>query len=156
MITLKDCMRAISAALEEEFGAAPITKDIRKGFQRPATFLQPVDISTAMEGVVRHDEYRIEIIRFSPEDDRGYIDLLTYQERLRQLLARPIPVTGRFALFPEDVDYEIVIGDYALVAAFNVDNYQIDEDAASGTGPAMLVLYENDECLVPPGAEPEN
>ena len=156
MITLKDCMRAISAALEEEFGAAPITKDIWEGFERPATFLQPVDISTAMEGVVRHDEYRFEIIRFSQDDDKGYIDLLSYQERLRQLLAKPIRVTGSFALFPEDVDYEIIMSDYALVAAFDIDNYQVDEDAAGGTGPAMLVLYENDECLVPPGAEPDN
>jgi len=155
MINLTDCMRAVSGALEREFGAAPVTKDIREGFPRPATFLHAADVTSSMEGLVRHDIYRFEITRFSRDDEQGYLDLIVYQERLRRLLSKPIPVTGAFWLYPDEVDFEIVMSDYALVAGFEAENYQVDPKAAEGTGETMRILYENGQCVVRPDEEEE-
>lgn len=141
MITLIDTIRGISECIEETFGEAPVTKDVQEGFDRPCTFVEPVDLATSLESELRADEITIEITRFSEFSYKGYLELLEYQNTLSGLLLKPIPVSETFYLYPEDVEFELDRNDMFLVCSFSLNNIQLieaDEDVI--TVPTMEEL----------------
>lgn len=127
MITLIDTIRGISECIEETFGEAPVTKDVQEGFDRPCTFVEPVDLATSLESELRVDEITIEITRFSEFSYKGYLELLEYQKTLSELLLKPIPVSETFYLYPEDVEFELDRNDMFLVCSFALNNIQLVE-----------------------------
>lgn len=138
MITIIDTIRGISEWIEENFGEPPTTKDIQEGFDRPCTFVQPVDMSTSRESELRVDEFTIEITRFSEYTYDGYLELLNYQRQFTELLERPIPVTDSFLLYPEDVEFELDRDDMFLAVTFTLNNIQDSKDVI--TAPLMEEL----------------
>lgn len=138
MIGIIDTIRGLSDWIEENFGEPPTTKDLLEGFDRPCTYIQPVDMSTSKESQLRVDEFTIEIIRFSEQSYDGYLELLDYQERFTDLLEQPVPVSDSFLLYPEEVTFELDREDMALLVSFDVQNIQLVEDVI--TAPDMLEL----------------
>lgn len=138
MIGIIDTIRGLSEWIEENFGEPPTTKDLLEGFDRPCTYIQPVEMSTSKESQLRVDEYTIEIIRFSEQSYDGYLELLDYQEKFTDLLEQPVPVSDSFLLYPEEVTFELDREDMALLVSFDVQNIQLVEDVI--TAPDMLEL----------------
>lgn len=138
MIGIIDTIRGLSEWIEENFGEPPTTKDLLEGFDRPCTYIQPVDMSTSKESQLRVDEFTIEIIRFSEQSYDGYLELLDYQEKFTDLLEQPVPVSDSFLLYPEEVTFELDREDMALLVSFDVQNIQLVEDVI--TAPDMLEL----------------
>lgn len=138
MITIIDTIRGISGWIETNFGEPPTTKDIQEGFDRPCTYVQPVDMSTSRESELRVDTFTIEITRFSERSSEGYLELLQYQKKFTELLEMPIPVTDSFFLFPEEVQFELDRDDMYLVVSFEVNNIQDSKDVI--TAPLMEKL----------------
>lgn len=131
MITIIDTIRAISDWIETLFQEPPTTKDVTEGYVRPCTYVQPTQMSTSVDGEMRHDTFMIEIIRFATFTRKGYLELLEYQEKLTEALERPIPVNEMFFLYPEEVEFELRRDEMILITSFSVDNFQAlpDEDA---------------------------
>ena len=138
MIGIIDTIRGLSEWIEENFGEPPTTKDLLEGFDRPCTYIQPVEMSTSKESQLRVDEFTIEIIRFSEQSYDGYLELLDYQEKFADLLEQPVPVSDSFLLYPEEVTFELDREDMALLVSFDVQNIQLVEDVI--TAPDMLEL----------------
>ncbi len=138
MIGIIDTIRGLSEWIEENFGEPPTTKDLLEGFDRPCTYIQPVEMSTSKESQLRVDEFTIEIIRFSEQSYDGYLELLDYQEKFTDLLEQPVPVSDSFLLYPEEVTFELDREDMALLVSFDVQNIQLVEDVI--TAPDMLEL----------------
>jgi hypothetical protein len=44
MIGIIDTIRGLSEWIEENFGEPPTTKDLLEGFDRPCTYIQPVEM----------------------------------------------------------------------------------------------------------------
>lgn len=146
MITIIDCLKALSMAIEDEFGAAPITKDIQEGYDRPGTYVYPTAVQSNIEGELLHDSYTFEITRFSEDDYFGYLELLEYKTRLQTLLGRSVSVSDSFMMYPVDQSFSIDTADYALTVSFTVDNYQLIDDETGETEPElMLELYHREE-----------
>lgn len=143
MITIIETIRGISDMIETEFGEAPTTKDILEGFQRPGTYVTPVDLSTSKESQLRVDEYSIEIVRFSEYSHKGYLELLEYQAKFTELLEKPIPVTDTFYLYPENVEFELDRDDMALTVTFDLNNIQHIEDVITAPTMEELELEQN-------------
>lgn len=138
MITIIDTIRGISEWIEENFGEPPTTKDIQEGFDRPCTYVQPVEMSTSRESELRVDEYTIEITRFAEKSSEGYLELLDYQRQFTDLLERPIPVSDSFLLYPEEVEFELDRDDMFLAVSFELRNIQDSKDVI--TAPLMEEL----------------
>ena len=138
MITIINTIRGISEWIEENFGEPPTTKDIQEGFDRPCTYVQPVEMSTSRESELRVDEYTIEITRFAEKSSEGYLELLDYQRQFTDLLERPIPVTSSFLLYPEEVEFELDRDDMYLAVTFTLNNIQDNKDVI--TAPLMEEL----------------
>lgn len=128
MRTIKDAIRAVSELVERLFGQPPTDQDIHEGFERPCTYVQVVSMDAAGGGPVLEDTFGLEIIRLAERRREGYLELLEYQTKLRQALAEPIPVSGDFFLYPEDVSFRLAREDMALVASFTVNNIQLRPD----------------------------
>lgn len=128
MITIIDTIRGISDMIEENFGEPPTTKDIQEAFDRPCTYVQPVNISTSKESELRVDEYTIEIVRFAERSYDGYLELLQYQTVFTELLENPIPISESFYLYPEEVEFELDRDDMYLSVTFEASNIQIVDD----------------------------
>ena len=128
MITIIDTIRGISDMIEENFGEPPTTKDIQEAFDRPCTYVQPVNISTSKESELRVDEYSIEIVRFAERTHEGYLELLQYQATFTELLENPIQVSDSFFLYPEEVEFELDRDDMYLAVTFDLNNIQIVDD----------------------------
>lgn len=143
MTTIIDTVRGLSEWIETEFEDPPLTKDITEGFDRPCTYIQPVDLSTSREGDLRLDEISFDIIRFAEKSDRGYLELLQYQEKFAELLMQPIPISDSFFLYPEDVEFELRRDDMLLIVSFTVENIQPIED--KDNSPLMNELDLNTE-----------
>lgn len=125
MVTVIDTIRSLSDLMETVFGDAPTTKDITEGFERPCTYIQPVDVRTEWTETLRYDTYEIEIYRFSARTDRGWIELLQAQESLENVLSRPIPVNEDFSIYPEDLSFTIQREDMVLISSFTLQNFQV-------------------------------
>lgn len=129
MITIIDTIRAVSELVEDLFGEPPTTKDVTEGFTRPCTYVQPTILGTAVEGGLRHDSFTVEIIRFAQRTRKGYLELLEYQVKLTEALEHPIPVEESFALYPEEVDFELRRDEMILITSFSAENFQLLPDA---------------------------
>lgn len=145
MITIIDTIRGISEWIEANFGEPPITKDIQEGFDRPGTYVQPVEMSTSKDSQLRVDEYTIEITRFSELNYRGYLELLRYQAAFTELLESPIPVDSLFLLYPEEVEFELDRDDMYLVVTFDVKNIQLVEEVIDAPTMEELELDQIEE-----------
>ena len=142
MITIIDTIRAVSELVAELFSEPPTTKDIHEGFARPCTHVQAVGARAEAAGeLLRHDVYQLQVIRLAKRSQTGYLELLEYQEKLREALEKPIYVTEEFALFPENVEFDLNNDDMALVASFTVENLQDRPEA--GDEPLMDTLEQN-------------
>lgn len=128
MRTIKDVIRAVSGLVERTFGAPPTTKDIREGFDRPCAYVQPVLIQAEGGGPVLEDTFGLEIIYLAPRRESGYLQLLDYQGKLREVLSGPVPVSEGFFLYPEDVGFRLDREDMALVTGFTLHNVQLRPD----------------------------
>lgn len=124
MITIVDTIRALSDLVETLFGEAPTTKDITEGFDRPCTYIQPVDIQSDRTETLRHDVYAMELIRFATRSHQGWAELLHAQELLADALSRPIPVSGSFSIYPQDVSFSLRREDMVLLCSFSLENIQ--------------------------------
>ena len=124
MITIVDTIRALSDLVETLFGEAPTTKDITEGFDRPCTYIQPVDIQSDRTETLRHDVYAMELIRFATRSHQGWAELLHAQEVLAEALSRPIPVSGAFSIYPQDVSFSLRREDMVLLCSFTLENIQ--------------------------------
>lgn len=135
MITIVETIRAVSDLIEQIFGEAPTSKDITKGFDRPCTYVQPAWIETERSGGLRHDTYRLQIIRFAERSYMGYQELLKYQGMLTDALERPIVVEEFFFLYPENVSFELRRDEMVLLCEFSVQNIQTlpEDDAGAET-----------------------
>lgn len=131
MITIVETIRAVSDMIEQIFCEAPTSKDITKGFTRPCTYLQPTGIETERSGGLRHDTYSLQIIRFAERSYMGYQELLKYQGMLTDALENPVFVSESFALYPENVSFELRRDEMVLLCEFSVQNIQElpEEDA---------------------------
>ena len=127
MITIVDTIRALSDLVETLFGEAPTTKDITEGFDRPCTYIQPVDIQSDRTETLRHDIYAMELIRFATRSHQGWAELLHAQEVLAEALSRPIPVSGSFSIYPQDVSFSLRREDMVLLCSFTLENIQAIE-----------------------------
>lgn len=142
MITIIDTIRGISGWIEDHFGEPPTTKDIQEGFDRPCTYVQPVEMTTSREGELRVDEFTIEVTRFAEKTYEGYLELLQYQAQFTELLEAPIPVSDSFLLYPENVEFEMDRDDMYLVVSFDLNNIQDSKDVITAPNMEVLELKE--------------
>ena len=127
MITIVDTIRALSDLVETLFGEAPTTKDITEGFDRPCTYIQPVGIQSDRTETLRHDVYAMELIRFATRSHQGWTELLHAQEVLAEAFSSPIPVSGSFSIYPQDVSFSLHREDMVLLCSFTLENIQAME-----------------------------
>lgn len=147
-VTIVDTLRAVSLLVERTFGEAPTTKDIHEGFDRPCSYVQPILIDSEKSGGLIMDRYEIQIIRFATRSETGYLELLQWQEALRDALEEPVAVytedtivdgatvpgtASDFFLYPEDISYSLDRDDMALVVSFTVENVQPYEEPDDGS-----------------------
>ena len=155
-VTLIDTLRAVSLLVTRTFGAAPTTKDIHEGFTRPCSYVQPILIQSEKNGrrfVL--DRYTIQIIRLATKSETGYLELLQWQETLREVLEDPIavyteptmengnavaPTATEFYLYPDDVSFDLDRDDMALVVSFTIENAQVEDDAEETAAELMQNL----------------
>lgn len=150
-VTIVDTLRAFSLLVKREFGEYPTTKDIHEGFARPCSFVQPILIEADKSGTLITDQYSIQIIRFATKSETGYLELLQWQETLREALEDPVavytapsedtpPQETDFLLYPENVSFEINREDMALIVTFTIDNAQVGDDAEETAAELMQNL----------------
>lgn len=145
MITIVETIRAVSDMIEQIFSEAPTSKDITKGYDRPCTYVQPTVIETELFGGLRHDTYSLQIIRFAEKSYIGYQDLLKYQVALTDALENPVFVSESFALYPENVSFELRRDEMVLLCEFSVQNIQeLPEDGADMETMETLNLRRKD------------
>lgn len=145
MITIVETIRAVSDLIEQIFGEVPTSKDITKGYDRPCTYVQPTGIETERSGGLRHDTYSLQIIRFAEKSYIGYQDLLKYQVALTDALENPVFVSEYFALYPENVSFELRRDEMVLLCEFSVQNIQeLPEDDAGVETMETLNLRRKD------------
>ena len=151
MITVVDVIRGLSETVETVFGAPPVTKDLREGFSRPATFITPVDTVPERIGGLRHETVMLEIVRFEHDTRDGWIQLLKDQAALTAALEAPVQVGDSFHILPEDVDFDLDRDTMSLACTFTVELYQDrPADAGPGSTDNMDTLVENGTTVVRP------
>lgn len=148
MITVTDVIKAVSGLCEDLFGAPPVTKDLREGFQRPCCYLTPTDIRRERMGGLRRETVELELVRFAEQTHKGWLSLMQAQAALGEVLETPIPVAEAFHLAAEDVDFDAVREDMALYCTFTVEYVQqlpasVTEDP-EGSADLMKSLQLND------------
>lgn len=141
MITIVDVMRAVSRTAEAVFGAPPVTKDLKEGFERPCTKLSLLYSDVSREGALRHETAELELVRFAARTDRGWIDLLRAQASLTEALERPIRVDEQFHLVAEELDFDPVREDMALYCTFSVEWFQ-EIPAGEEENPSLMDTLE--------------
>lgn len=139
MITIIDVIRALSGVIEEVTGSAPTTKDVTEGFDRPCTWVRPLDIQPEAARGLQRDYLDMEIVYFAPRSWEGWKTLLKVQADFAAVLTNPVPVSDTFLLYPEDLEFVPSREDMTLVCTFSLENYQLlpPED---GSLPDMEVL----------------
>lgn len=125
MISTIDIIRGISEWIEANFGEPPISKDITEGFGRPSTYVDVGDITSGVETGMLHDSMTIEITRFSEFSYRGYLELLEYQKKFTEMLAKGfIPISEHFYIYPSTGDFELDREDMYLSLSFEIEDFQ--------------------------------
>lgn len=135
MITVTDVIRAVSGVCEDVFGAPPVSKDIREGFDRPCCYVTPVDVRRSRVGKLRQETVELEIVYLAPRTSRGWSGLLRAQADLGAALELPVEVAEDFHILAEDPDFDPVREDMALYCTFSVTYFQersADPDGGSG------------------------
>lgn len=124
MIGLTECIAGLSGMVETVFGAPPVTKDIREGFVRPATYLTPIDAVQDRTGDLRHETYSFELVHFGAKTDRGWKALLTAHRDLVSALEGPVRVDDGCHLLAEDTDFDLDRDTMSLTCTFEVQLFQ--------------------------------
>jgi len=124
MIGLTECIAGLSGMVETVFGAPPVTKDVREGFTRPATYLTPIDARADRTGALRHETVFFELVHFAARTDRGWKDLLTAHKALVAALEGPVRVADGFHLLAEDADFDLDRETMSLTCTFEVELFQ--------------------------------
>lgn len=139
MITIIDVIRALSGLIETVTGDPPTTKDVTEGFERPCTWIRPLDTQPEAARGLRRDYITLELVYFAARSYSGWAELLRVQEALAAALTVPVEVTPTFFVYPEDLDFSPSREDMTLTIDFDLDNYQLlpPED---GSLPDMEVL----------------
>lgn len=137
MITIIDVIRALSGLIETVTGDPPTTKDVTEGFERPCTWIRPLDTQPEAARGLRRDSIEIEIVYFAAKSWRGWKELLQVQEALAAALTLPVAVTPTFFVYPEDLDFVPSREDMTLSCTFNLENYQLIDSGSDAGAPAM-------------------
>lgn len=125
MITAVDIIRALSDLIETVTGEPPTTKDVTEGFDRPSTWIRPLDIQPEAARGLQRDLLDMEIVYYAPRSWEGWKTLLKVQADLTAALREPVPVSDTFAIYPEDLDFVPSREDMTLVCTFSLENYQL-------------------------------
>lgn len=146
MIYTSDIIKGLSEAIELAFGSPPTTKDIRKGFERPCTYLDMVSLSVGREALLQHSSYAFELIYFSEDSRKGYIDLLKAQKKMQELFANPIRISDTFLIYAEEVEFDFDRDEMFIVCQFEIEIFQkINDFADDSSDENMEVLSINGE-----------
>lgn len=126
--------------------------DITEGFERPC---MTMEVSTIRAGsineLVHHDVIPITIYYFAPKRTEGYIDLLDKQEKLRQLLDRPLMLGGTYLYPLQELEFSIVKSDGSLIINLEYELYQA---RTAGEDMGLEDDWQNDPSMHP--EEPVN
>lgn len=124
-MTIIELIRMVSALLEELDGAAPITKDLREGFPRPCTYIEPLstDFSRGAGGAETREDIELRVTYFGESTHQGYLTLLRFQAALAERLTMPI-IGDAFTVFPEDVSFDLDRDEMVLECEFTVSIFQ--------------------------------
>lgn len=146
MIYTSDIIKGLSEAVEAAFGEPPTTKDIRKGFERPCSYLDMVSLSVGRESLLQHSSYSFELIYFSEDSRKGYIDLLKAQKKMQELFANPIRISDTFLIYAEEVEFDFDRDEMFIVCQFEIEIFQkINDFADDGSAENMESLSINGE-----------
>lgn len=125
MITAVDIIRAFTVQCRDLLGCDVNDRDISEGFERPSFFIEIVDFRNEDIGQeIRGDSLNMYIYYFNEKREVGYLRLLEAREKIRELLAAPVPITDGYSLTPDDVIETINKGDMTYIVNFNVDVWQ--------------------------------
>ena len=152
MIGLTEVIAGVSAMIEEVFGAPPVTKDVREGFETPCTYLTPIDTTLDRTGDLRHETYYLEIVRYGATSYQGYLQLLRDHKALTEALEGPTLVLEGFHVLPDDIDLDLDRDTMTLTATFAVELFQEapEDDWRGGSEEDMDALNVNDDAWVRP------
>lgn len=125
MITEVEIIKALSGLIETITGSPPTTKDITEGFERPCSWIRPLDIQPEAVRGLQRDYLEIEIVYFAPQSWQGWKQLLQVRSALTNALREPVPISDTFAIYPEDLDFVPIRDDMSLTCTFSLENYQL-------------------------------
>lgn len=143
-MTVIENIRMVTAMLEELDGSPPITKDLREGFPRPCTYIEPTstELTGGAGGEEITEETDIRITYFGEETDTGYIDLLKFQNALSERLSMPI-IGDNFVVYPDGVSFDLDRDEMVLECEFSIITKQtISRD--NDTIPLMDTLKDKE------------
>lgn len=116
-ITAVGISRDMALILRKHFPMVYKDVDITEGFERPC---MTCEVGTIVSGAYNEqlqiDRIPLTIYYFSKSRDKGYLDLLQTQEKLRQLLDSPLRLAGSFLYSIEALEFNIVKSDGSLIA----------------------------------------
>lgn len=142
MITLKNCIEAVAAALERLVSIAPIARSDLQGVTDPGLYIVPADIQSEMIGENRHDMYELVVAWYGNRATDRYIDLLEMQAIFAGLFMAPIAVPGEpaFFIYPEQVRYDLDAQEGTLFATFIINIYQSPDTTEDEDKPTVEEL----------------
>ena len=142
MITLKRCVQAIAAALEDLVSVAPIARTDLEGINDPGLYIVPADIQVEMIGENRHDTYSFVVAWYGNRATDRYVDLLDMQALFSGLLTGPLPVPDvpTYLIYPEGLSFELDAQEGTLFAMFTVELYQSPDSTDDHDKPLVEVL----------------
>ena len=125
MITAIDIIKAFTVQCRDLLGCDVNDRDISEGFERPSFFIEIVDFRNEDIGQeIRGDSLNMHIYYFNEKREVGYLRLLEAREKIRELLAAPVPIMDGYSLTPDDIIETINKGDMTYIVNFNVDVWQ--------------------------------
>lgn len=114
--------------IEYNFAGIKVTnKDIQEGFFRPCFYIDINGIKDSAIGCFEQEDIAITIYYFCKSMEKGYLELLKAQNKIKKLLCGRIHIQDDFYIVPNEIDYDINRKDMTLQATFSVVTIQEEE-----------------------------
>lgn len=140
-----DIVKALTTSIKSAFSDIKLeNSDINKA-SRPSIYVDIGKISPNDICDLRGENVELQIFYFGTKRDDGRLELLTKQAEFDTLLREPIKVSANFWVYADEVHYEIIAEDMALVCYLSIDTLQQREQVNVDDDMGILIWRIDDK-----------
>lgn len=127
MSLLKQTIKAITLAIENETEIDVVNNDITENEPRPCFYIEPTQIVSDYDGIqIEHETQEIRIVYFDKNTYEGYLNLLDMKETLQGVLLGLIPTDSGTNIQINQIEWNVYRGDMVLTADVSVEIFGKD------------------------------